>query len=99
MRAPHGKITEYDVPGSGTGNAQGTQPSVVNNPGTITGDYIDANGVFHGFLATGFSDLENSDILPEASSTLNDPGPINGEGAATAAPRETTQRPNITLPE
>jgi hypothetical protein len=99
VRAPDGKIAKYDVPGAGTGSGQGTQPSVINNPGAITGDYIDASGVFHGFLAKGLSDLEYSDILPEASGTFNDPGPINGPGATTAVPRATTRRPSATLPE
>ena len=99
MRDPHGKITTYDVPDAGTGSGQGTQPAGINNPGAITGDYIDASGVYHGFLATGFSDLEYSDVLPEASGTLNDQGPINGLGATPAVPRATTRGPSATLPE
>lgn len=99
VRAPHGKITTYDVPGAGTGSGQGTQTSGINNPGAITGDYIDAKGVFHGYLAKGFSDLEYSDILPETSGTFTDQGPINGLGATTAVPRTTVRRPSTTLPE
>ena len=99
LRAPDGKIKTYDVPGAGTGSGQGTQPSVINNRGAITGDYINAGGRYRGYLAKGFSDLEYSDILPEASGTFNDQGPINGEGATTAVPRATTRRPSATLPE
>jgi len=99
VRARDGKIKTYDVPGAGTGGSQGTQPSVINNPGAITGDYIDASGVFHGYLAKSFCDLEHSEILPEASGTFNDQGPINGLGATTVAPRASTRRPSATLPE
>ena len=99
VRAADGKITTYHLPGAGTGSGQGTQPSVINNNGAITGDYIDAHGVYHGYLAKGLSDVEYSDRLLEASSTFSDEGPIDDPGATTAVPRDTTRRPNATLPE
>lgn len=43
-------ITTFDVPGGGTGFRQGTLPTAINPKGTITGYYIDASGVAHGFL-------------------------------------------------
>jgi hypothetical protein len=45
-------MTMIDVPGAGTGPHQGTFPSDVNPAGAITGYYIDADGVYHGFLRT-----------------------------------------------
>jgi hypothetical protein len=50
VRAPGGKITEFDVPGAGTGAWQGTQATAINPKGAITGHYTDAKGVSHGFL-------------------------------------------------
>ena len=50
VRAPGGKITEFDVPGAGTGAWQGTQATAINPEGAITGHYTDAKGVYHGFL-------------------------------------------------
>jgi len=50
VRAADGTITEFDVPGAGTGPGQGTNPGGINAAATITGSYIDASGVLHGFL-------------------------------------------------
>jgi hypothetical protein len=52
VRAKHGDITTFDPPGAGTGASQGTEPFCVNLFGAITGFYIDADNVFHGFLRT-----------------------------------------------
>ena len=45
-----GGITEFDVPGAGTGAWQGTLAHAINPEGAITGSYTDAKGVYHGFL-------------------------------------------------
>jgi hypothetical protein len=57
VRDPDGKITEFDVttptppdPLPGTSLGQGTIPFTINDAGEITGWYIDADGVNHGFL-------------------------------------------------
>jgi hypothetical protein len=52
VRASDGAITTFDVPGAGTGPFQGTIPLCNNPVGAITGYYIDANDVTHGFLRT-----------------------------------------------
>ncbi len=44
------KIITIDAPGAGTSAFQGTQAFVINLGGAIAGDYIDAGGVYHGFL-------------------------------------------------
>ncbi len=50
LRLKRGAITKFDVKGAGTGSGQGTIP-VSNNPANaISGYYIDANGVNHGFV-------------------------------------------------
>jgi hypothetical protein len=52
LRAPDGTITAYDPPGIGTGPYQGTYPaniSGINPEGASVGEYVDANGVYHGY--------------------------------------------------
>ena len=51
------RIITFDAPGAGTGAYQGTGcfaytdcSVLINNWGAITGYYLDANNVFHGFL-------------------------------------------------
>ena len=45
-----GTYSTFNVPGAGTGPGQGTLPESNNTPGTIAGNYLDGNGVDHGFL-------------------------------------------------
>jgi hypothetical protein len=45
-----GVFTTFDVPGAGTGGAQGTYPTAINPEGAITGWYADSNYGYHGFL-------------------------------------------------
>jgi|ERR1035441_4784457 hypothetical protein len=46
------EIIVFDAPGAGAtaGSGFGTFPNSINNAGAITGHYIDANNVNHGFL-------------------------------------------------
>jgi hypothetical protein len=52
LRTPDGTLTTFDAPGADTtaGSYNGTFPYSVNDWGVITGYYIDANNVSHGFL-------------------------------------------------
>ena len=50
---PQGSFSVFDVPGTGIGAGQGTIPLDNNNPGAITGEYIDGGNVTHGFLVEG----------------------------------------------
>ena len=52
VRASGGTLATFDVPGAGTGSFQGTIPLTNNPANVITGYYIDANNVTHGFLRT-----------------------------------------------
>lgn len=48
--ARNGTITEFDVPGAGTGEGDGTF-AIGNNPkGAIAGFFGDANAVYHGYV-------------------------------------------------
>ena len=44
------KYITFNVPGAGPGAQQGTWSIGVNARGSIVGQYIDLNGVYHGFL-------------------------------------------------
>src|SRR5580704_13526277 len=53
LRSPTGdKLITFDAPGAGktAGSGQGTFPEGISEAGAITGRYIDANNVNHGFL-------------------------------------------------
>jgi hypothetical protein len=56
LRTPNGKVISFDAPGASGVTPQapwywmGTLPVSINDEGTITGYYIDANNVSHGFL-------------------------------------------------
>jgi hypothetical protein len=52
VRTPDGRYTTFDAPGAGTvvGSYQGTYPMAISPVGAITGYYLDANNVEHGFL-------------------------------------------------
>jgi predicted membrane protein len=50
VRATSGVITEFSVPGAGTGTLQGTLAIGINTAGAVVGTYVDAKKVFHGFL-------------------------------------------------
>ena len=52
VRTPDGAIIAFDAPGAGTGPGQGTIPLSNNPVDAITGYYIDASDVTHGFLRT-----------------------------------------------
>jgi hypothetical protein len=56
LRTPDGKVGSFDAPGAANLTPQapwywmGTLPVSINDDGMITGYYIDANNVSHGFL-------------------------------------------------
>ncbi len=66
-------IITIDVSGAGTSTGQGTFAFSINDPGAITGWYVDANGVYHGFLCspygiiTTFDDPDAGTVSPEGT--------------------------------
>jgi hypothetical protein len=74
LRARDGTLTTFDVPGAGTGagtpgcvltippSCQGTIPENVNSQGAITGEYVDANGVNHGFVRARGGAITSFDV-------------------------------------
>jgi hypothetical protein len=50
VRARDSSFTTFDAPGAGKGLGQGTFPYSNNPKGAVTGNYIDASDVSHGFV-------------------------------------------------
>jgi hypothetical protein len=86
VRSPYGEITTFDAPSAGTGSYQGTGcpsdcPMSLNDWGAITGIYIDANFVYHGYLRSPNGNITTFDPVGSVftwSSGLNDFGAITG---------------------
>jgi hypothetical protein len=86
------QIITFDAPGAGTGKYQGTGcfaytdcSVLINNSGTITGYYLDANNVYHGFVRGPDGKFASFDA-PGADTTPQDfngtlPNAINDAGA------------------
>ncbi len=72
VRAPHGAITTFDAPGACSSGPScsndGTVPYSINPAGEITGYYIDANNVSHGFLRGIFGRITTFDAPGACSS-------------------------------
>ncbi len=70
-----GKLTEYNVPKS-----LATQLNGINDKGSIVGDYIDSNGVQHGFVLVG---KKITKLDPPNTASLNQAWSINNKGVIT----------------
>jgi hypothetical protein len=94
VAASAGPIITIDAPGAGTGSGQGTGcfaytdcSVLINNFGAITGYYLDANNVFHGFVRSPDGTFTTFDS-PGADTTPGNfngtlPNAINDAGAIT----------------
>lgn len=69
------KIIKFDAPHAGKGAGQGTLALDINPRGTITGWYVDANNVNHGFLRAREGTITE----------FNVPGAGTGAGQGTLA--------------
>jgi hypothetical protein len=89
LRAPWGEITTYDVPGAGPEGIGCYSDCALglNNRGDITGSYLDANNVYHGFVRDRRGKVTTFDA-PGADQTAGSyngtfPVSINDEGKIT----------------
>jgi predicted membrane protein len=81
---PVGTFITFDVPSAGTGNDQGTLPAAINPAGAITGYYVDAEFLAHGFLRNADGALTTFDAPGAVTSILGTfPSSINPKGAIT----------------
>jgi hypothetical protein len=85
LRSPDGKFTTFDAPGAGTDSGEGTGcpsdcPTGLNDRGAITGIYIDANFLFHGYLRSPEGKIVTVDPI---GSTFTFPDGINDFGSIT----------------
>jgi len=86
LREPDGTISKFDVPSAGSGSGQGTLPSGflgINSEAAITGNYLDANNVSHGFLrskrgAITTFDASGVGTFPLGALCINREGAITG---------------------
>jgi hypothetical protein len=85
LRSHDGKFTMFDAPGAGTGSQQGTGcpsdcPTSLNDEGQITGIYIDANFVAHGYLRSPEGKIVTVDPV---GTIFTFPDGINDVGSTT----------------
>jgi hypothetical protein len=84
------KLITFDAPGAGktAGSGQGTFPDSISDAGAITGHYIDANNVNHGFVRSFVGNKLSTLDTPGAGKTPGSgqgtfPNSINKSGAIT----------------
>jgi hypothetical protein len=75
MDSSVGTFTEFDVPG-----ALDTFPVSINPAGTITGSYLDANFIDHGFVRAASGAITTFDI-PSGNAYGTSPASISQTGA------------------
>ena len=86
VRDRDGRFTTYDVPTTGSnGSAQGTGceydcSTSLNDFGSITGTYVDANDVYHGYFRSPAGKIVT---LDPRGSTFTQPAAINDSGVIT----------------
>jgi len=81
---PPPTFTNFDAPGAGTTSPQGTFGTGITTNGNVIGYFIDANGVFHGFIRTSLGAIATLDA-PDAATTQNNGTLVtamNGPGVA-----------------
>ena len=86
VRSPAGDFTPFDVPGDGTASNQGPLISGfagINAQGVITGGYVDANNVNHGFVRTRDGEITTFDAPGAGTFQGTSPLGINSKGAIT----------------
>lgn len=62
-----GKIITFDVENAGNAAGQGTFPYVITPGGWIAGNFVDTNGVYHGFLRSPNGSITTFDVPGEGT--------------------------------
>src|SRR6516225_3215373 len=78
-------IVAIDAPGAGVGAGHGTQGFGITPAGVIMGDYIDANGTFHGFVRASDGAVTPFDVTGAGTGPGQGtvPNGMNPEGVIT----------------
>jgi hypothetical protein len=96
VRAPDGTITTFDVPGAGTGPGQGTgfpsTPGGLNPAGAITGAYLDASNVIHGYVRASDGTIATFDVQGAGTGAFQGPFP---QFTASRAPLTAPSPPSM----
>jgi hypothetical protein len=93
VRSPDGKVTTFDAPGADLtpGDFNGTIASNINQGGVITGYYIDANNVYHGFVAVpcshGCSESDGAATVTTGVSPATIRNPVNPAFPVMVSPK------------
>jgi uncharacterized membrane protein len=82
--SPKTGLSTFDIPGAGTGFAQGTYAANINDSGTVNGLYFDSIGMIHGFLRKKNGDVTTFEV-PGAAVFNVYPGTFYGLSNAGAA--------------
>ncbi|HWA92271.1 MAG TPA: hypothetical protein VG889_19690 [Rhizomicrobium sp.] len=90
IRKPNGRIVVVDAPGAGTGPGQGTIVGDINSDGVAVGNYVDADGVSHGFLCTKTGEIIKEFDAPGAGAGGTVPYSINRGGTISGYMRDET---------
>jgi hypothetical protein len=77
-----GAFITFDAPGAGTGFFQGTFPASINQAGDVTGNYVDANDMGHGFVRASNGTFTTFDVpggtITDSASSINPSGSVAG---------------------
>jgi hypothetical protein len=86
VRTPDGKYSSFDVPGASTDGLDGggTFPQGINDLGEVSGYYVDANFVFHGFVRSPDGRITTFDVRTSCTDTPNPPADCALEGTFPA---------------
>src|SRR5262249_59421111 len=74
VRAANGAMINVDLPGA----ANGTFPAVINARGDTVGQYVDANGVGHGFLRSHSGNIVTFDV-PAGGGSSTSPNSLSSK--------------------
>jgi hypothetical protein len=82
VRSPDGKFTSFEAPGADTtpNDFNGTIPEAINDLGAITGFYVDAENLSHGFLRSPDGSFTTFDV-PDSIPGTTTPIALNLQGA------------------
>jgi hypothetical protein len=86
VRTPGGKYSSFDVPGASADgfDGGGTYPQGINDLAEVSGYYVDANFVFHGFVRSPGGRITTYDVRTACTDTPNPPADCAYEGTVPA---------------